>query len=168
MKIENFIRLLSKTNPRSTFVSLKGYKNDKGEKSNYNIVFHADYRTAVEKSIIQMVQFVPQNNQQKQIKEEILDSLRTSLTATDTRYDSVLGANNKPIKGLKQKKNTKELYITGKLVSKQVISSDREVKNVSEKEQIWQNLPVAQFRQFKLTPEKVERIVISNKNVKIG
>ena len=156
MKIENIIKTLSKTNNKSTFIGINDYTSNAGTTKNYLINFHADYKSAVEKSVIQMFKFEPSNEKERIAKEEILSSLRNSFESVSKMQDVFVG-NNK-VKGLV--KNGDKIFITGFLLKQNI-----DAKTVKQK--IFATLPISKFRQFELNPSKMKSIIVNGKKIKL-
>ena len=51
MKSEQFISALRNFRKSSTFLTLRGYRNNYGEVSDYNLIFNVNYTKALQKSI---------------------------------------------------------------------------------------------------------------------
>ena len=79
MSHEKIISELSKIKSSSTFLTLKGYKNQFKEIADYSIVFHVDYKNALKRSISILESYKPVNSLQKKAKEDILKSYFSSL-----------------------------------------------------------------------------------------
>lgn len=157
MDKSKFVEEINKVNPSSTFLSILGYKNSNQEVSNFSIVFHVSYENALRKSIKIVEAFNPTTPLELQAKEEVLESLNKSLTnPKETNYKS-LGNGVRELNG--------EVYLHGFLVHKRVIESgDYKEKNSKpltiEKNKIRDMCPVSKFRQFKITPDKVDLISV--------
>lgn len=156
MKTENIVKFISKASKSSTFVGIKKYTTKKGKVSDYVINFNSDYKSAVEKSVIELFKFVPETEEQKVAKEELMSSLRNAI---DSNTLSSVTVNGKDVKGLKKSKNGK-LFITGFLLKQDMTPK-------TEKEKIFATLPISKFRQFEINPQKMKQIVIQGKGIKV-
>jgi hypothetical protein len=156
MKTENIVKFISKTSKSSTFVAIKNYTTKKGKVSDYVINFNSDYKSAVEKSVIKLFKFVPQTEEQKAAKEELMNNLRQSM---DSNTLTTITVNGKDVKGIRKSKNGK-LFITGFLLKQDITPK-------TEKEKIFTTLPISKFRQFEINPQKMKQIVIQGKVLKV-
>lgn len=156
MKTENIVKFISKASKSSTFVAIKNYTTKKGKVSDYVINFNSDYKSAVEKSVIELFKFVPETEEQKVAKEELMSTLRRAI---DSNTLNSVTVNGKEVKGLKKSKSGK-LFITGFLLK-------QDMSPKTEKEKIFATLPISKFRQFEISPQKMKQIVIQGKGLKV-
>jgi hypothetical protein len=157
MNTNNIIKFLSNIGTKSTFLNIKNYKTNKGKTADYLVNFNSDYKTAVEKSVIDLFKFVPKTNEEKQAKEELMSSLREALDSDTMESVTFKG---KAVKGLKKSKAGK-LFITGF-----IMKQDMEPK--TEKQKLYSMLPISKFRQFEISPAKMKEIVVSGKTLKVS
>jgi hypothetical protein len=170
-----FIEALSKLRPSSTFLTIRGYSNDHGEVADYSIIFHINYRSALERSLLQLESIVPENDLEAQAKKELITSYKTSLEKMDTipleeaeeNYTYFKDENGHPIKGVKLHKENNTLYLYGLVVHKRVLipGNYKEVKSrplTLAKNKLKRDLSVNKFRQFKILPSQIEEINVEH------
>lgn len=169
-----FVTELSKLRESATFLTLKGYRNEHSEVADYSIVFHMSHQNALKKSIMVLEGIVPDGTLQAQAKRELLESFQTSLQKTEETviaeiedaYTRFFYMNNY-IRGVKMHTATGTLHLYGLVVHKKVIiPGTYPVKNKREltlaKDKLRRLTPMGKFRQFKILPEQVDRIVVEN------
>jgi len=157
MKIKNIIKELSKINDSCKFVAINGYTTNKGETKNYLINFRADYKSAVEKSIIMAFKFTPSNSEESEARDSILNSLRQSALSKDVTKEVIF--DGKPVKGLA--KCGEKIFINGF-----ILKQNYDANSVYDK--IYNTLPVSKYRVFEISPNKMKSMVISGKTIKIS
>jgi phage-related protein len=174
MDKQQFISELSRLKPRSTFLTLKGYRNQAQEVADYSIVFHISYRSALERSIEKLEKMKLTEPLQKQAQQELLTSFRASLEKMedvhedlDEAYERYMDEKGNTVKGVKRHKDTNTLHLYGSVVHKRVIlPGEYQKKNQKAltvaKDKLRRTLPVGAFRQFKIEPGQVEKIVVEN------
>jgi len=175
MNQAQFVAELGKLRPSSTFLSIKGYRNQYGEVANYNIAFHINYKNALERSLLQLGSYVPVDDLEDQAREKILNSLKKSLDNSseksedkrDSAYLHFSDDKGNLIKGVKLHIDTNTLHLYGFVVHKKVImpgnypkTNQKPLTKVSNS--LRSKLPVGKFRQFKITPDQVESISVEN------
>jgi hypothetical protein len=74
MDHQQFVAELGKLRTSSTFLTLKGYRSESGEVSDFSIVFHISYKNALLRSIAKLEALVPADELEAQAKEECLSS----------------------------------------------------------------------------------------------
>ncbi len=157
---------LAKLRPNATFLQLDGYTNNQGELANHQLVFHIDYRTALQKSIDTLEAYVPENDLMSFAKEEQLASYRTSLLGEkpqDTYAKYVV--EDVVVKGSKQHIRTGALHIYGLCHRKHVITPGtyKEVKSAPmtiAKAKLRSMTVCGKFRQYKIDPNKINSIKV--------
>lgn len=175
MNIKEFAKELSTLRPSSTFLSLIGYRNFYSEISDYSIVFHISYEAALKKSISYLESLNNLSSIEKMAKEELLNSFNNSLDKTNVSsfdllsnsYSYVYDENDVPLKGIKIHDQTGILHLYGLVVHKRIIMpglyphrNRRELTVV--KDQLRRQCSIGKFRQFRITPNQVERIAVEN------
>lgn len=178
MNRESFINELSSIRPSSTFISIMGYRNDHGEVADYNVVFHMSYRNALLRSIAILESVVPTDDLEAQAKKECIESFMTSLDKVETTpieelddgYRRFTDSNGKYIKGVKLHEESDTLHLYGLVVNKKVIvPGTYKTKNSKPltiaKDKLRRLCPVSKFRQFKITPDQVDRISVEGLNL---
>jgi len=173
MNHEQFVAELGKLRTSSTFLTLKGYRNDHGEVADYNIVFHMSYENALMRSIAVLEAVVPDTDLDAQAKKECLESFMTSLDKAQTTpieelddgYRRFTDDNGKYIKGVKLHEESNTLHIYGLVVNKKVIMPGTyKTKNSKPltiaKDKLRRLCPVGRFRQFKITPDQLDGISV--------
>lgn len=175
MTKQEFINELSKLRPSSTFLSLSEYKNQFGEVSNYNIVFHIDYQKSLKKSIQILSTYQAKSDMESLAKREVLEEYNRSLIKMentpiqdiDDNYKRFFDQDKKCIKGIKMHQSSGILYLFGYIHHRVVIVSgnypDRNQKPLTIcKESLRKLTPVHKFRQFKITKDNVKLIKVEH------
>lgn len=173
--MENFIKQLSLLKPNSTFLTLKGYRNEHSEVADYSIVFNMSYENALNKSLEVLKAHHPSDTLEIQAKEELINSFNKSLNnlkdipmeELEDHYVGFLDENGKYIKGIKAHIATNTLHLYGLIVHKKVIiPGSYPVKNklplTIAKDKLRRMVPVGRFRQFKITSAHVDYISVNN------
>jgi ribosomal protein L9 len=165
---------LASLRPSSTFLALKGYRNSYGEVADYNISFHISYTKLLERSLDVLANRKPTTSIERRAKSELTKSFNDSLeravaTPIEEREDGYthfvdLDTGNY-IKGVKLHDASNTLHIYGLVNSKQIIEQGKYPKvNKRQltiaKDKLRKLCPVSRFRQFVISPEKVERISV--------
>ncbi len=166
---------LSKLRPSSTFLTLKGYRNEYGEVADYSIIFHMSYENALRKSINTLQQYIPINDVYAQAKNELIDSFESSLNKIqetpiekiEDGYTRFFDENNNYIKGIKLHAATQTLHLYGLVSQKKIlIPGTYPKKNKREltiaKDKLRAMCSVGKFRQFKILPQNVDSISVEN------
>lgn len=156
MNTTNIVKELAKIN-KSTFVSIKDYTTEKGETKNYLINCNSDYKTALEKSVINLFKYNPSTKEEKEAKEEIMLSLKHSL---DNYKSEQITFGDKVVKCVK-KNDSGKMFIMGFVFGK-----TKHPETVKGK--LYATLPVSRFRQFEISPNKMGSIVVNGKNIKVS
>jgi hypothetical protein len=174
----DFVGTLASIRPAATFLRLHHYRNELGEVADYNIVFHINYKNAIERSIAAIEAYQPENKLEAQAKSELLDGYQTSLKKVgvlenDDHYDHFYDDNGKVIKGVKLHKATDTIHLYGAVVNKKVVTAGKnKVTNkrplTIAKDKLRSLTPLSAFRQFKITPSQVDKITVENLDLKIS
>lgn len=170
MNNKEFVTELSKLRPGSTFLTLKGYRNEYGEVANYSIIFHMSYSNALKKSITTLQQYVPVNDVYAQAKNELLESFQYSLNKIEDLedgYTRFFDDNSQYVKGIKLHTTTETLHIYGLVSQKRILlPGNYPKKNKREltiaKDKLRAMCAVGKFRQFKILPQNVDSISVEN------
>ena len=168
----DFITALSGLRPSATFMHLHKYKNEAGEVADYNIVFNISYQSALERSIEKLQNYQTSSKIEEVAKQQLLDGYQASLKKLETHqadekhYSKVFSSNGTLLKGVKLHNKSNTLHLYGALIDKRVISPPFK-KGTAKKSQLAvakYNLnkmtPLSAFRQFKITPNNLEKIVV--------
>lgn len=172
MDRELFIAELGRLRPTSTFLNLHNYRNEQGELSDFNIVFHISYLNALKRSTAILEGFVPENDLQLQAKHAVLKSFHTSINNHATPVDEIddgykrfFDSDGSEIKGLKMHLATGHLHLYG-FVHQKLVKERIEYKAVNsaaltiEKNKLKRMCPVSKFRQFRILPNQVDYIKV--------
>lgn len=181
------IETLSKVRPNSTFVSIRGYRNNFGEIADHNIIFKFRYDNLLLKSldILRSGYILKENISNKDFSktilkeglEELIFSYEKSLsnyslghTYTDI-YDLVKDVYGVSISGIKLHKKFNLLHMEGLSIRKNIIKKGSYPKRRSSEKTLAKNfiksyLPINKFVQFKLIPEKFDRLVVNKLVIK--
>lgn len=170
-----FVAELSKLRPTSTFLTLKSYRNNHSEVSDYSIVFNISYKSALEKSLLALHSVVPANDIEALAKRELIESYTQSLTNLETvpfeeledHYQGFKDEQGKYIKGIKLHTETQTLHLYGLVAHKKVlVPGTYPVKNKREltkaKDKLRKLCPVDKFRQFKINADQLDGISVQN------
>lgn len=176
MDNHQFVTELSKLRPGSTFLTLRGYKNEASEIADYSIAFHISYENALKKSIETLAALDLQTAVEKQARAELLNSFAMSLARgasspeleeRDSTYTYFKNNDGDYVKGVKYHPGKDTLYLYGLVVHKRVLMPGLyQHKNKKEltlaKDKLRYLTPVGKFRSFRITPSQVDRIVVEN------
>lgn len=175
MNNANFVKELAKLRPNSTFLTLKRYQNEHNEISDYSIIFHMSYKTALQKSLKIIEELSANTILEKQAKSELIESFSNSLTKHDVNelqakedgYSQFYDNKGNFVKGVKLHDRTSTLHLYGLVVHKKVVQEgEYPVRNSKEltiiKNKMRSLTPVGKFRQFKVLPSQVESITVEN------
>jgi hypothetical protein len=175
MNTSKFVSELAKLRPSATFLSLIGYRNEYSEVADYNIVFHVNYKNALQRSIIALEGVVPTDNLMAQARQELIDGYTKSISKMsetpveeiDDAYTRFFDTDGNYIKGVKLHTKTNTLHIYGFVNVKRVIMpGNYPHRNKQEltvaKDKLRKLCPVSKFRQFKITESQVDKISVEN------
>jgi len=175
MNQKEFVEVLSKLRPSSTFLSLVGYRNEHQEVADYNIVFHISYENALKRSVVALESYMPEDTLQAQAKEALLKSYNTSLEKIastpiedlDDAYTRFFNEDGSYIKGVKLHTESNTLHLYGLVNSKRVVIPGTYPKrNKREltiaKDKLRKFCPVEKFRQFRITASQVDKIAVEH------
>ena len=175
MDQKQFVTELSKLRSSATFLSLIGYRNEHSEVADYNIVFHISYENALRRSVTALESVVPADTLQALAKQELIDGYNTSLTKMaqtpieeiDDAYTRFFDLDGNYIKGVKLHTETNVLHLYGFVNSKRVLIPGQYPKRnrrelTKAKDELRKLCPVDKFRQFRLTPDQVDRISVEH------
>lgn len=170
-----FVSELAKLHPASTFLSLKGYRNEASEVANYSLVFHMSYQSALQKSIAVLQDLSLSGDLEKQAREELVASFTNSLIKIwetpieeiGDGYTRFFDESGNYIKGVKLHIETNTLHLYGLVSQKRVLMPGfYKTKNsrplTIAKDKLRYLTPCGKFRQFKITPYNVDRISVQN------
>lgn len=173
MNTKAFLAALSTIRPSATFLSVRGYTSNEGEISDFSIIFHMNYKNALQKSLDILDIYVPENDLETEAKTALMTSWRKSLDkmnetkeeSVGDAYHRVTDADGDYLPGVKIHTATNTLHLYGLVNSKRVHKKvDRKPKNSKEltiaKDRISANCPVSRFRQFVIAPDKVDSIIV--------
>lgn len=176
MDQNQFVTELSKLRPGSTFLAVRGYRNEASEIADYSIAFHFSYENALKKSIEVLTGLDLQTDLEKQARAELIDSFARSLAKgasdaaledRDPVYSYFKDENGDYVKGVKYHDASGTLHLYGLVVHKRTIlpgiypSKNKKPLTVA-KDKLRYLTPVGKFRQFKITPEQVDSISVQN------
>lgn len=184
---EKCLNTISKVRKGSSLISIKGYKNNFGEVSDHKIVFRFNYKNLLKKSLflLKSKEFLGKeiysSNYPLYILEEAIEELifsyERSLTESNPGYTCINVYNlvNDPygylIPGIKLHKEEDVIHVEGISVSKNIIKEGAYPKRKSSSKTLAKNfikkkLPIGKFVQFKLTPDRFEKIILDKKEIK--
>jgi hypothetical protein len=170
-----FVTELAKLRSASTFLTLKGYKNEASEVADYNIVFHMSYENALKKSLEVLSNFTTTTDLEKLAKLDLMSSFAKSLgkmanipvEEIDDAYTRFFDDDGDYIKGVKMHTATGTLHLYGLVVNKKVYMPGMYTKTNKKpltiaKDKLRYLTPVGKFRQFKITSSQVDSISVEN------
>lgn len=170
-----FVAELSQLRPASTFLSLKSYRNNYSEVSDYCIVFNISYKSALEKSILALQSVVPEDDYEALAKKELIESYGNSLNNLETtpfeelenNYQGFKDESGKYIKGVKLHLETQDLHLYGLIAHKKIlvpgIYPNRKRKELTKaKDKLRKLCPVEKFRQFKVNADRLDCVSVQN------
>jgi len=173
MNTDQFLNELEKLKPSSTFLTIHGYRNEHSEVADYSIAFHMSYKSALERSIEKLQTLTLTKELEKQAREELVASFQKSLLnmeaipmeERDDAYTHFIGNDDKIIKGVKLHLATGVLHLYGLVVFKKILLPGfyQKVNHrplTIAKDKLRHLTPAGKFRQFKITPGQVDRIVV--------
>ena len=171
-----FVAELAKLRPASTFLAIKGYKNEASEIADYSIAFHFSYENALKKSIETLAALDLKEVLEVQARNELLNSFAMSLARgaaspeleeRDPTYSYFKDDNDNYVKGVKLHAKTDTLHLYGLVVHKKVLlpgiyaSKNRKPLTIA-KDKLRYMTPVGKFRSFKMLPNQVDSISVQN------
>jgi len=176
IKINAIDKLRESTENGCRFMSFLYTTKGTGETSKYQINFGIDYQSACSEDKIALENYTPKDSLEETAKEEMLQSLTETLTlgvsSSYTNADVF-----EPIgKGMKQHKETNELYVWGFVQSKQQVAPPTNpkkpvnsrpltlAKRSIEKACDFKRL---KFGQFVLNPSNIAGIVTCGDHIEI-
>ncbi len=174
MNTNEFVSELSKLRPSSTFLTLRGYRNERSEIGDYSVAFHISYENALKKSIEVLSAMDLTGDLEKQARFELLDSFAKSLARgsasheleeRDPTYTYFKDDDGNYIKGVKMHTSTGTLHLYGTVVHKRVLMPGIYPKVNSKpltiaKDKLRHLTPVGKFRQFRLLSSQVDNIAV--------
>lgn len=176
MSNSEFVNQLSSLKPNSTFLTLNGYTNAKGEKANYSLVFNMSYENAVRKSQEIVASYTPLDADETKAQKSILESFEKTLEKgsdeieDDDTYTRFYDEDGKKIKGVKLHTKNNSLHLYGLLVHKRILTPAeyKPVKSSSytiAREKIMRLTAISKFRQFKILASQVDSISVQGLNL---
>lgn len=176
MDNQTFVTELSKLRPGSTFLTVRGYKNEAGEIADYSLAFHFSYENALKKSIETLAALDLKEALEVQARNELLNSFAMSLQRgvaspeledRDPTFTYFKGEDGNYVKGVKLHTKTDILHLYGLVVFKRILMPGMYPKVNSKPLTIAKNklrylTPVGKFRQFHITSSQVDSIAVEN------
>jgi len=164
----DIIKLKEKLNNYSGgFFSVKNYKNQNGEISNYLLNVKVNIDTLKKKDVEKLNSFVPENDLQAKAKEELLNSLTNPSDATKNRSEGQKNAYVYVSDGIKLHTETMKLFFVGQRVKKTIVVNGvypavNSRPLTIEKNKIKKTLSSPNYRQFQIgTIGEIKDIVLS-------
>lgn len=176
MNQQKFVAELSKLRPSATFLSIMGYRNEYSEVADYSLIFHMSYENALRRSLQALESVVPSSDMESVAKEELIAGFQKSLDKMaetpieelDDNYTRFFDSDGKHIKGVKLHTATATLHLYGLVNHKRILipgnysKGDNRRPLTIAKDKLRKLCPVSKFRQFRLTPDQVDRISVEN------
>lgn len=171
-----FVTELAKLRPGSTFLAVKGYRNEASEVADYSIAFHFSYENALKRSIEVLAGLDLQTDLEKQARAELIDSFARSLAKgasspeledRDPTYSYFTDDAGNYVKGVKLHMASDTLHLYGLVVHKKVLlpgfyaKKNRRELTIA-KDKLRYLTPVGKFRSFKMLPSQVDSISVQN------
>lgn len=183
---QNCISELSKIRKNATFLTIHRYINEYSEVSDFSITFHVNYKNALNRSKEILTNYRPDFkdcdhgkftfNDLLQAKEELLNSFDMSLTGYNPLYtchgvyEQIIGADGKPIPGIKLHSAQGYLHLEGFRTHKKILipgiyPADSRFPLTKAKDYLRSKVPIGSWGQFKLSPGRFERFVVEKRTV---
>lgn len=176
MDNQQFVTELTKLRPGSTFLTLRGYRNEASEIADYSIAFHFSYENALKKSIETLAEMELTGDLEKEARAELLNSFAMSLARgaaspeleeRDPTYTYFKNDDGEYVKGVKYHPAKDTLYLYGLVVHKRVLLPGfYPTKNkrplTQAKDKLRYLTRVGKFRSFKITSSQVDSIQVEN------
>lgn len=169
-----FVVELAKLRPNSTFLTLKGYRNEHSEISDYSIVFNVSYQNALKKSIVSLSEYVPISALEIKAKDALIESFKKSLTNMETtpfeelqeNYTHFKDEDGSYIKGVKFHDESQTIHLYGFVAHKKVIIPGNYPKRNKQeltivKDKLRKLCSVSKFRQFKILSDQLDYIAVN-------
>jgi hypothetical protein len=161
--------VLNRIRPGSTFMSIMGYENNWGEVSNFGLVFHASYLTAVRRAIVTWMTHRPLDQHEELAQFHLLHSYKDTLMGYNPRYraahvyEPITDGNDVMVRGTKWYRNGREVHIWGFRVHKVVLSpgaypDTAESPYAVAKRKLLGLTQLGNFRQFKIVEGRFDHI----------
>ncbi|KKN60286.1 hypothetical protein LCGC14_0533360 [marine sediment metagenome] len=184
---EYCIRVFSHVSPGSTFLSIRNYKNNWDERSDFSVCFHIDYLNAVRRSFEIVESFKPNRSHTKNnsltvrslksARDDILQSFVLTLGGMNPNYtcegvyDPILGSDNKPIQGIKLHPGQNVVHINALKFRKKILKQGSYPAVNSSKETIAKRFimkmtPLSNLVQFKLVPGRFDELTVKRMKIK--
>ena len=168
-----FVNEISKISPRSTFLSVMGYRSEASEVANYSIVFNMSYTNALKRSIATLEAMTLTSDLDRQAREELLASYNKSLSNPEKvedrepAYTYYVDSDGTPVGGVKLHISSNTLHIYGLVNAKRVLlpGSYKTVNSkpiTIAKKKLSSQTSCGKFRQFRLTSANVDKISVEN------
>lgn len=174
---EDCVQILSQIKPQATFLSVRGYRNNFQEVSNFEVVFHASYLNAVKKAlaIVSLAKF--QLNERfgaddfQVAQQELMDSFRDTLSGYNPRYTAqdvyqpVYNLDQEVIPGIKMHREQNVIHLNALKIRKKVLvpGQYKEVNSQQKtlaKQYLRGLTPLRNWVQFKLEPGRFNQIKV--------
>ncbi len=149
--------------PGATFMSVCGYKNNFGEISNFGLVFHANYYSAIKKALNIWLAYSPKTPEEIAAKKALFNSYRTTLTTGHNpyalsahAYSPIVDKSDNLIKGVKWYDNGREVHLWGFRIAKRILVPGKYPPSAAwdtdkiARHNLLSMTPLINFRQFKL------------------
>lgn len=171
-----FVAELAKLRPGSTFLAIKGYKNEASEIADYSLAFHFSYENALKKSIETLAALDLKDATEVQARNELLNSFAMSLARgagspaleeRDPTFTYFKGDDGNYVKGVKLHAATDTLHLYGLVVHKKVLlpgfypTKNSKALTIA-KDKLRYLTPVGKFRSFRMNPYQVDSISVQN------
>jgi hypothetical protein len=173
-ELVNQIELVNQKGCR--FVSFT-YTNKEEEQSRYVITMGFSYKALVEKSLAEL-QEKRKSMENESIEaiaaDELIASFNKTLSGTQDAYTKENTYSDTGIKNLKFNEVDGTLHVFGLCQSKTVLVAGPEKKAVKSSEKtlaknkIRKNLPVGQFVEFRLTPDRIHAVRVNGETVEFN
>lgn len=176
IKINAIDKLRDATNNGCRFMSFLYTSKGTGETSKYQINFGIDYHAACAEDKVALESYTPQDELEETAKEEMLQSLTETLTLGVSSSYTNADVFDPIGKGMKQHKETNELYVWGFVENKQQVAPPtnpkKEVKSrplTLAKRSIEKacNFKRLKFGQFILNPTNIAGIATCGDHIEI-
>ena len=162
--------ILNQIRPGATFLAVRHYLNNFGELSDFGLVFHANYRTAVKRAVTYWTGLPkPDSMIERQVLEDLILSYQATLAGhsrSPQDYEPILDNAGNLIKGVKWYAQGRECHLWGFRVHKRVLAPghypiDSEGPWAAVRRRFLAPTRLADFRQFKLVEGRFGHIAVA-------
>lgn len=174
------VRVFSHMRPNATFLTIRNYLNNFGERSNFNVCFHINYFNAVEKAHAAVRSYTPAQSDCSGFtlddlfaaRQDLLWSYDTTMSGKDHPlytcsgvYEDIIDHNGRPVPGVKLHSANNELHINALKIRKKVVApTDYPIRNSAPftlaRRFLSRKTPLKDWVQFKLVLGRFDELAV--------